>query len=589
VSEPATRETDVVVIGSGFGGAVAALRFAEAGEKVVVLERGDRVRRETFQADLDALWLPQRASYGFHDLRFVGDTVIPWVGAAVGGGSHVYAGTLKRRADFEGFPRPIRDDDMARHFQAAEDIIGVTPYPSYPPYGDVRAYQLMYQAGGLLLKEHPEQVEQVGPVPLGITFAPEHGPGKPGEAFTNRHGVVQRYHDVREQSLLGGDIGSKNSLDLNYLALAEKRGAVIDPLCQADKLERGADGRWTVEYRRHLPSTGWQRFRRRWLPRRPGPRMSEPERIVARRVVIACGAVGSTELLLRNRDVHRTLPSLSPTLGTRYTTNGDHISVIIAFRFMIPVWLAFVALAVCLLLRQWNGAALAAAVYYAGLLASGKPYDPDLGTINSDSIRFRGPNGEPQYAYIESGRYPTPGRTLGAIAISALTGRFRPSLYRWLVRVSNLVRVLIPPFGALARTYPIPLLQMGRDRAFGTFALDEKGKLTLRYDLAANRDFYAYLDTLGRKVARAVKAYWVPNVPYLIWKQIEVPHNQGGVPMGDDAQSGVVDHAGRVFGEENLMVIDGSILPVSVGPNPALTIAAVAEHAMAVILRENKA
>lgn len=579
-------QADVVVIGSGFGGSVAALRFAQAGQSVVVLERGDRVSRERFQFDLDALWQPQRASYGFHDLRFRGKHIMPWLGAAVGGGSHVYAGTLKRRDSWEGFPPAIAAADMTRYYDTAEEILGGTLYPSYPPYSDVRATKLMYEAGKRVDELEPTLVEEWGPVHLGVSFAPADGSAKPGDEFVNRHGCKQRYYDPTEQSILGGDIDSKNSLDRNYLFLAERAGAVIEPLCEADRLERTADGRWQVTYRRHLPPTGWARFRQRWLSLRPQARMSGEEHVVARCVVVACGAVGSSELLLRNHEVHGTLPSSGAPLGTRYTTNGDYLSFIIPFRFLFPVWLAFGALVVCLIMRQWIGAGVAAALYYLGLWVSGPPYDPDIGTTNSDHIRFRGPGGESQYAYIESGRYPTPGRAIAAIVITALTGHFRPTAYRAITLVSRIIRFVIPPFGAVARSYPIPLLQMGKDHAYGKFRLGPDGRATLDYDLAANRSFYAYHDLLAKKVARALKAYWLPNPTYAVFQKQEVPHNLGGVPMADSPASGVVDHAGRVFGEANLMVLDGSIIPVSVGPNPALTIAAIAERAMEIVVAQ---
>ena len=583
---PGENETDVVVIGSGFGGSVAALRFARAGQKVVVLERGDRVSRESFQLDLDTLWKPHRGSYGFHDLQSRGRHVVPWIGAAVGGGSHVYAGTLKRRVAWDGFPEAVQRADMTPYYDTAEALLGATPFPDYPPYSEVRATQLMYEAGARVQATVPELVEARGPVSLGISFAPRDGSARPGDEFVNAHGCKQRYHDPSLQSILGGDIDAKNSLDRNYLHLAERDGAEIRPLCEADRLERTDDGRWRVTYRRHLPPTGWTRFRQRWLTRRPAARMSEPEQIVARRVVVAAGAVGSTELLLRNKHVHRTLPSLGPALGTRYTTNGDYLSLVIPFRLLVPVWLAFVALVICLLLGQWLGAGIAAAAYYLGLLASPPPCDPDLGTTNSDYLRFRGPNGESQYAYVEGGRYPTPGRALIAMVITAFTGRFRPTAYRRVVAITAPLGFLIPPFGAIARTYPIPLCHMGRDDAFGAFRLGDDQRAVLDYDLDANRTFYRYHDRLGRLVARAMRAYWLPNPTYAWFRKQEIPHNQGGVPMAETPEEGVVDHAGRVFGEPDLMVLDGSIIPVSVGPNPALTIAAIAERAMEIVVAQ---
>ncbi len=580
------NEVDVAVIGSGFGGSVAALRFAQAGQRVVVLERGARVSREKFEADLDALWNPARASYGFHDLKFRGPTLLPWLGAAVGGGSHVYAGTLKRRDSFDGFPAAIRAADMARYYDAAESMLEGTPFPDYPPYSRVRSTRLMLRAAARLQKKEPELVEGFGPAHLGVSFAPKGG--KPGTEFVNKHGAKQRYYDPREQSLLGGDIDAKNTLDRNYLFLAEKAGASIRELCEADRIARLPDGRWEVTYRRHLPSSGWEQFVQRWLTRNPAPRMSEPETLVARRLVIGCGSLGSTELLLRNRDVHRTLPSLGPALGTRYNTNGDYLSGIFPFRLLIPVWLAFAALVGGLALGQWWLAGIAGAAYYLGLALSGRPYDPDIGTTNSDYLRVRGPKGESQYGYIEGGRYPVPDRALLAILITVVTGKFRPTAYRLVSKISDFLRFWIPPFGALAHSYPIPLLQMGRDRAVGTIRLDAQQRAVIDYDLDQNRDFYAYLDSVGRKVAREVGAFFARN-PTLVWmKKQEVPHNQGGVPMADSPDEGVVDHAGRVFGEPDLMVLDGSIIPVSVGPNPALTILAVAERAMEIVVAQLK-
>jgi cholesterol oxidase len=137
----------------------------------------------------------------------------------------------------------------------------------------------------------------------------------------------------------------------------------------------------------------------------------------------------------------------------------------------------------------------------------------------------------------------------------------------------------------MSRTYPIPLLSMGRDDAFGTFTLDG-GRAVIDYDAAANRDFYAYLESLGKLTAKAAGAYWLPHIPYKVLGRMEVPHNQGGVPMGAGPEDGCVDHAGRAFAYDDLMVLDGSIIPVSVGPNPALTILALSERAMEIVLAQ---
>jgi cholesterol oxidase len=587
MSASGEEEFDVVVIGSGFGGAVAALRFAEAGHRVLVLERGDRVSREKLQVDVDSFWAPGRGAYGMNDLRRRGRNIIPWLGAAVGGGSHVYAGTLKRRESWNDFPEAIRGAQMDEYCQRAEQIMGVNPYPDWPPYTQARATQLLYRAGAKLKRDEPELVEDYGPVHLAISFAPKDGPeGKrPGDTFVNDHGAPQRYYDPREQSILGGDIDCKNTLDLNYLFLAEKHGAKIRPLSEARHIEALEGDRYRVHYWRHQPPTGLTFWRRRWLPSAKAP-SGAPETVVAQRVVVAAGTVGSTELLLQSRDVHRTLPALGDLLGHRYSVNGDCMTLIVPFRGLWMAWGGFAAAVIGAALGSWAVALVGLAFYYAGVLQSRRTYDPDVGTTNSDNIRFKGRDGRSQGAYIESGRYPTPDKLALAVAISALTGRFRPETYRTLRVVTKWFRVVLPPFEALAHTWPIPLLTMGRDDAFGVIRLDSKGEAYIDFDLATNMPFFDWAEGLGKKVARAAGAHFVPNLSLRLFKTMEVPHNQGGVPMGDSKRDGVVDHAGRVFGYPNLMVLDGSVLPVSVGPNPALTILAVAERAMGVVLAQ---
>ncbi len=592
-------DADVIVVGSGFGGAVAALRFAEAGQDVLVLERGDWVSRERHEADLDNLWMPDCHRYGFNELRPRGRNLVPWLGACVGGGSYVYAGTLKRVERWKGFPRALREDDMNRWYDQAESIMDPAYYPDYPPYNEARATQLLFDVGRKLARDEPELVEDYGPIHLGISFAPPGG--TPGAEFVNKHGAKQRYLDPKEQSLLGGDIGAKNTLDRNYLHLAQQHGARIEAMAEADRIER-IEGGWKVECVRRMEVPRPSSLLDRW---RSGKRRPERKEVFrARRLVLAAGSVGSTELLLRNRDLHRTLADLSPMLGRRYTTNGDFLSLMFPSRGIFVGWLGFFASALGGVTTALNQRALATGVgvptlqywgtyvlgvgvlaYFAGLAVSRGAYDPDIGTTNSDFIRFRGRDGETQGAYIETGRYPTPVRLALAVMLSVL-GLWRPRSYGRIIAFTKLLRWAVPPFALLARTWPVPLLKMGRDDAYGTFRLDDEGRAVIDYPWRNNRAFYAWLDSLARKVATAAGATWAPNPAFLLTRRLEIPHNQGGVPMGEDAADGVVDHAGRVFGYDDLIVLDGSILPVSPGPNPALTILAVAERAMNVALAQ---
>ncbi len=521
-------DTQVAIIGSGFGGSVAAWRFAQAGHKTLVIERGQWVTRETFEADLDATWNPKRHRFGMNELRRRGRHIIPWLGSAVGGGSHVYAATLKRRANFDGYPAVIQNDDMEAYFQKAEDMMDATPFPDWPPYSSVRATQLLFQAGKKL-KEEYEDVEDFGPVNLGISFAPPEG--VPGSKFINKHGAEQRYSDPGEQSLLGGDIDSKNTLDKNYLFLAQKAGAEIRPMTEADKIEPLPGGGYRIHCLVHLHSkNAWKRFLRKWMPFF-GKLEVEEVSYTARRVVPSAGSIGSTELLLRNRDIHKTLSKLKGPVGQRYTTNGDFLSAIIPFRGIFVSWGGLLGTLLALIIQNYVILIISILAYFVGLFISRKPFDPDIGPTNSDFIRFKGEDGSTQGAFLEGGRYPTPGRLLIAIYLSVFKV-FRPRHYKKIIRFTNFLRKYIPPFALIARTWPVPILKMGGDKAVGTFSLDKSGKATIDYDIEANRDFYTYLNRLAKRVAKASRSWWIPNFAFNLTKILEVPIIKTGYPWG---------------------------------------------------------
>ncbi|MEE9208764.1 MAG: GMC oxidoreductase [Gemmatimonadota bacterium] len=576
-------DTDVIVIGSGFGGSVAALRFAAAGHSVTVLERGDWICRENFEPDFDAFWNPRRHRFGMNELRPRGRHIIPWLGSAVGGGSHVYAGTLKRRDTFDGFPQAIDQEEMQEFYSRAEDVMDAQRYPEHPPYSDVRATQLLYRIADQLQKESADLVEAWGAINLGISFAPLGT--EPGTEFVNKHGARQRYSDPREQSLLGGDIGTKNSLDRNYLFLAQELGAEVHALCSADRITPLEGGGFKVDLNRYRKESHFlRRFLRNWIPFLIQPRDEKLE-VTCRRLVLSAGAIGSTELLLRNRDVHRTLPRLSSALGTRYTSNGDYVSAMLPTRGLMLGWAGFSLAVYGLLAGPLWLAVLGAAGYSIGFLRSRPAFDPDVGTTNSDYIKFRHRDGSSQGAYVESGRYPTAVRLLITVILSGI-GIYRPRHYGKIIRFTRFLRRFVPPFGLLARTWPIPLLKMGRDDAYGTFRLNRRGEAVIDYDYRANQGYYRYLDRIGQAVAKTCGFLWIPNLPARVLRRLEIAHNQGGCPMADSADGGVVDHAGRVFGYDDLMVLDGSIIPVAPGPNPALTILALAERAMSHITKQ---
>jgi cholesterol oxidase len=300
-TQDAAREWDVAVVGSGFGGAVSALRLAERGHRVVVLERGRRLS----DADLLAarrdlrryLWAPALGMRGFFWQRVLRDVGV--IGAtAVGGGSIVWAGVLLEP------PAAVYDDpawagladwraELAEPLEVAARMLGRTPSPFHGPMDDhLRAAAEAMGAG-----------DTFGPVPLAIHFGRE-GVREP-DPFFGGEGPERTGCRLCGECLLGCPNGAKNQLDRNYLWLAERRGAEIRP-------------EHDVRALRPLPGGGYELA------------VAGREPVRARRVIVAAGVLGTVELLLRCRDELGTLPRLSPQLGRRVRTNSEAIVAVLA-------------------------------------------------------------------------------------------------------------------------------------------------------------------------------------------------------------------------------------------------------------------
>jgi len=557
------RDTEVLIIGSGFGGSVAALRFSEAGKKVMVLERGGRITRENFEADDDMLWQPDKGRYGMNDFQKRGKNVVPWLGAGVGGGSHVYAATLKRRDFFDDFPSDISVSEMIPFYERAEEMMVAMKYPDYPPYNTLPSYQIFRKAEKAMQADYPEIVEKQGEILLGISYAPPGG--SPGEIFTNKYGAKQRYSDPEEQKILGGEIEVKNSLDKNYLFLAEKNGAIIHEFREVQKIESLSGNGYLVH----------------WKDPRKGVQLKG--KISCDVLICGAGTIGTTELLVKNKLVHKTLPNLSKQLGKTYFSNGDYVMFLVPKKGLLISWLGLIITIVGFIIPEIWIAASGIIVYILGWILSGKKHKPDAGTTNSDYIRFKHRDGSTQGMYIEGGRYPTPLKASVAIGMS-LMGKYRPSSYKKISKAVNFAGKYVPIIELIERSWPIPLLMMGRDDAVGRFKLNKLEKVVIDINLEENEAYVEYLEKWAKKFSKEAKSYFIPNYIAKIFKIIEVPHSMGGCSMGKDELSGVVDSYGRVFGYENFLILDGSILPCSLGPNPALTILAFAERSMETVI-----
>lgn len=509
------RTFDAVVVGSGFGGAVAACRLAERGGSVVVLERGRRWERTDFPrpGQPRARWWFQGDERGLFELRrFAGMKVI--VAAGVGGGSLVYTNVQKipLAAAFQGWPEPVSLDSLHPYYARVEEMLDPSPIPH--PLVRLQAFEAAHATLG--------RAEGLERPPLAIRW------GEGDLERANRFGALQKPCNLCGQCIFGCDRHAKNTLDLTYLKRAETLGAEVWPLCQVNRIEPRALG-YEVRFRR--------------LPDREAGKPEE-ETVAARRLYLAAGSLGTTELLLRARDVDATLPKLSRRLGEGWSPNGD---------------------------------------FFAGLIGSRIPIQPTVGPSVA-----AGYESAPEGFYVLEGAIPPAAAEPHKTLLRLVNHLF--SLRRFFSGRSDssspgdTPACADPESEELLRHMGVFFL-MGRESShpstpFGTggrLRLGPRGELELDWDARESELLFGrirrYLAELGRGYGGWMvvpERWWAPDLGSV--------HPLGGCGMGRDASAGVVDAFGRVFGYENLFVCDGSIVPRALGVPPSMTIAALAEH-----------
>jgi len=518
--DPAAQH--VVVVGSGFGGSVAALRLCEKGYRVTLLEAGRRFTPETLpRTSWDVrrfLWAPRLGCHGIQRIHVLPDVVL-LAGAGVGGGSLVYANTLyePRSDDFYRDPQwaSITDwrSELAPHYDQARRMLGVVDNPTVTPADEV----VRAAARDLGVEGTYRQA------PVGVVF------GRPGEAvpdpFFGGAGPERRGCLECGECMTGCRHGAKNTLETNYLWLAERAGASIVPDTTVTSLVPRADGRWDVV----TVPTG---------RRRP------PTTLLADQVVIAAGAWGTQELLHRLK-ADGTLPHLSDRLGHLTRTNSEALGGATRRpRARGPRVNSGVAITSSVWLDERTH--LEPVRYGHGSNLMGL-----LGTVLTDG----------------GGRAPRWVRWLGQVvrhprrALSVLTGlrSFSDRAVIGLVMQTGGASITVLP----RRTWT------GRWRLTSTRGGDEPNPTWIPQANAAYRRMAHHLDGFAMSTLSEVA-----NVPM-------TAHFLGGCTIGTDASTGVVDPYHRVFGYRGLHVMDGSTVSANLGVNPSLTITAQAERACA--------
>jgi cholesterol oxidase len=507
---------DVVIVGSGFGGGIAACRLAERGWRVCVLERGRRFGPGDYPDRPEQaprmFWHARHNPGGMFDLRIMKDVAV-MTGAGVGGGSLVYANVQLRAPDdvFDdpAWPASIDAGTLRPYYDRTEDALDPKTTPAEPALPKVRAFDAMAANAGLPSER----------LPIAVHFGADRN-----HPFS---GVFQQGCDNLGRCDIGCPRLSKNTVDITYVARAEQHGAEVFPLHEVHRIDPPArDGEpWRVAFR--------------------DLQYGNHGHVGAPVLVVAAGALGSTRLLLKNR---KRLRRLSPALGTRFSGNGDALS-----------------LAIDPLKPGVEGARA------------------DFGPVMTSRIDLS----DSQQLMVADGGLPSNFGGLLQIVrgIRAITGLGRVALVakNLAAQVGYSDRQVTHRNVTMSRMQPIGdtlvFLNIGRDAADGRMRLTPLfGCFDIQWSKAASAALFERMRAMAGRLAEAAGAtsfFALDAGP--LGKFITV-HPLGGCPMSDDPRDGVVDDHGKVHGYDGLYVLDGSIVPTSLGVNPSKTIAALAER-----------
>jgi cholesterol oxidase len=537
---------DAVVVGSGFGGSVLAYRLARAGKSVCVLERGKSYPPGSFPRGprelSKAFWDPSEGLYGLFNLwSFKGIGAL--VSSGLGGGSLIYANVLLRKPEEwfiqggtaeDGYESwPVTYKELVPHYERAETMLNGQEYP----FADTTPKTVAFKEAGRKLER-----EFILPK-LAVTFAnagEEPAVGVPiREEHPNLHGVPRYTCRLVGECDIGCNFGSKNTLDLNYLSEAKRLGAEIWTLREARSLAPREGGGYLVRYVEHDVADEGRKIRT------DDPRVRPLRELTCDRLVLAAGTLGSTYLLLRSRDA---FPGLSPRLGSRFGGNGDLLTF---------------------------------------ALDAKRALQPSFGPVITGALRVpdKLDGGEGRGFYVEDAGYPD----FVSWLVQATQGpgalwRFRQVAARIIVGLlrrtpevdlSAEVAQLLSDTRLAAGS--LPLLGMGRDIPDGNMELTSGDRLQVDWVKAKSSPFFDRLGDFAEEIAEALDARFQRNPTWYLGRLITV-HPLGGCPMGRVPEEGVVDPYGEVFGYPGLTIADGSVMPGPVGPNPSLTIAALAER-----------
>jgi cholesterol oxidase len=530
---------DYVIIGSGFGGSVSAMRLTEKGYSVLVLERGKRFEDKDFPKSnwniWKFLWLPALRCFGIFQMTFLNGQ-LALHGNGVGGGSLTYGNVLmvpddrlfsapawKHLADWKGILQP--------HYETASRMLGVTSNVRMT-HADEKMKEIAEELG----KGHTFR-----PTEVGVFFGKpeEEGQTVPDPYFGGR-GPERAGCNFCGGCMVGCRFNAKNTLPKNYLYFAKKMGAEV--LAEAEVVDIRP---WAVDDGRssvigHRSEAGYDviyKSATRWF-------IGSNQTVRARNVIVSAGALGTMSLLFRCRDVTKSLSRISHRLGDNVRTNSENI---------------------------------------LGVTSRDKHTDYSKGIAISSIFQADDITRVEPVRYSDGSSFI---RVLTAPHVEGDSALVRTLKTAWEI-IRHPVDFLYAKFLSRWARYTTILLVMQVEENLTHVRLGRNLFTLFRKGLVLKPDKDHPIPRqikIGNHVTRSLarKVNGIPQAAFTdsLFNFPTTAHLMGGVPIGRNEEEGVVDLDCQVFNYPGLYVVDGSIMPANPGVNPSLTITALAEYAM---------
>jgi cholesterol oxidase len=532
---------DFIVIGSGFGGSVSALRLADKGYRVAVIEMGRRWQPDDFPRTSWSLhrwfWRPKLGLRGFFNMRFFRHATV-FHGCAVGGGSVTYASTLlapPNKVWEAGSWAGLADwkAEMPLHYETASRMLGVTENCILGP-----ADHLLKQAADTAGAGHTFYRTRVG---IFQPNAGEEGGKTFADPFFGGEGPARMTCVACGGCMMGCRHGAKNTLDLGYLHLAERRGVQVfaeTKVVNVAPLDSTSDGSSGYEVRTVRSTARLSR---------------ETRRLACRGIVFSASSLGTMELFFRLKE-NGSLPLVSARLGKHVRTNSESL---------------------------------------IGARMPGCTQDLSQGIAIGSGVYID------EHTHVEAVRYPAGSDTMSLLTTLLTDGRSGSSrVFLWMKNV--FVSLLQQPIRTLRIFWP---RGWAKEAVILLCMQALEGHIEMRWQRPWFWPFRKFLVSRGDKVptyipranefariyAAAAGGTAMSMLPEILFDIPGTAHCIGGCVIADSPERGVVDHRHRVFGYRNMYVCDGSVISANLGVNPSLTITALTERAMSYIPHASQA